>query len=463
MPSITSTGIGSGLDIAGIVQKLVAAEAQSAETRIGKQESRVQVRLSAFGSLKGALSGFMDTLDTMSSVDKFLVRKASSEDESILTVSAGTSAVPAPYSVEVLQLAQAQKLASGAFADADAIVGTGTLQFTVGADSFDVEITAENNTLAGIRNAINDASDNAGIAATIVNADDGSYLILTGEQTGVSNAIGISQSGGDGGLSVLEFSGAGGDPMDELIAAQDAEVLIDGRTVSSSTNTIAGAIEGVTITALQADPGQAVTVAVENDQQAVRALIDDFVDSYNQLVDVFDQLTSYDAESGTAGPLLGDSAARTARDQIRRELSTAVGSIDAGFSTLPEIGIELQLDGKLQVDDTVLSAALADDFSGIGQLFAASDGFAARLSDLVDQHLSADGGIESRTEGLNAQVEDIAGQRQRLDERLSRLEDRLYKQFNALDSLLAQLSQTSNFLSQQLSNLPGFVTPSNKS
>jgi flagellar hook-associated protein 2 len=325
----------------------------------------------------------------------------------------------------------------------------------------EVEGEDANNTLAGIRDAINAAPDNTGVAATIVNADAGSYLILTGEQTGVSNSITVTQTGGDGGLAALEYDpGNGLNALTESIAAQDSRVLIDGFEVASATNTIAGAVQGVTISLLAAAPGEVLPLEVVNDQQVVRKTVDDFVDSYNQLIDLFGQLTSYDAETQIAGPLLGDATARTIRDQIRRELSTAVTDIEANFSSLSDVGIEVQLDGKLQVDDSVLSAVLDDDFSKFGQLFAASDGYAVRLYDRVGEYLNSAGALESRTSGLDAQIKDIGEQREDLNERLARLEERLYRQFNSLDSLLAQLAQTSNFLTQQLNNLPGFTRPS---
>ena len=184
MASIVSTGIGSGLDIAGIVQQLVAAEGQPVESRIAQQEARAQAKLSAFGSLKSALSDLRDKLSVMSSLDSFLVRKAVSDDEAIFTATARTDALPGSYSLEVVQLAQSQRLTSGAFVDSDTAIGTGTLTLTVGTTTADIEITTGNNTLAGIRDAINEAPDNPGVAATIVNADSGSYLIVTSNRTG---------------------------------------------------------------------------------------------------------------------------------------------------------------------------------------------------------------------------------------------------------------------------------------
>jgi flagellar hook-associated protein 2 len=342
MASIVSSGIGSGLDIAAIVQQLVAAEGQPVNKRITLQESRAQAKLSAYGSLKSALSELRDKLDVMKNLDKFLSRKASSGNEEFFTVSAGSNAFPASYSIEVVNLAQAQKLTSGAFADSDAVVGTGTLTLSIGAASVDIEITDENNTLAGIRDSINSASNNPGVAATIVNADSGSYLILTSESTGAAQAMTITQAGGDGGLSALQYdTGAGLTSLTESVAPQDALIRIDGFDVGSSTNTFSGAVQGVTINILQSSDGETESLNVENDQEATKTLIADFVKSYNALVTMFDKLTAFNQEIEVAAPLLGDATVRGIRDQIRRELSEAVTDPNAAFNVLRDVGIEV--------------------------------------------------------------------------------------------------------------------------
>jgi flagellar hook-associated protein 2 len=464
MASITSTGLGSGLDVAGIVSQLVAAEGRPVETRLSTQEARAQTKLSAFGSLKSALSDLRDSLSGLSELDSVLLHKASSADETVFKASAGQGASPATYSVEVVDVAQAQRLMSGAFADSDTAVGTGTLDIGLGAESFSVEITAENNTLAGIRDAINGAIDNPGIAATIVNADSGSYLILSSTVTGAASTITVTQSGGDGGLASLEYDpGNGLNALTETIAAQDAHIRIDGLDVMSASNTIADAIDGVTITVVEAAPGEPATLSVVEDTAAARAQIDAFVGKYNDLVDTFDRLTSYDPETEAAGALLGDSGVRTIRDQLRRALSDAVTDIDASFSTLAEVGITVDVGGKLSVDDTKLNSALTNDYTKLGQLFAASDGYAVRLTDLVDGYLASDGQIETRTAGLNDLIAGYGDERDRLNERLAALETRLTKQFSALDSLIGELTQTSNFLTQQLAALSTNTTQRNNS
>jgi len=459
MPSIISNGIGSGLDISGIVQQLVAAEGQPVAARLGQQEAKVQAKLSGFGSLKASLAGLRDKLDIMKNLDQFLARRAVSGNEETFTVSADTNAVPSSYAIEVVQLAQAQKLTSGAFADSDAVIGTGTLTLQIGIQGVALDINAENNTLAGIRDAINASTDNPGIAATIVNADSGSYLILTANSTGAANTIKVTQSGGDGGLAALEYDPPTSTALTESIAAQDGLIRIDGFDVLSDNNTFAGAVQGVTITALQSTSGGTVGLSVQNDEDAVRTLVTEFVASYNALIETFDGLTNYDSEADAAAPLLGDATVRGIRDQIRRELSEAVAGLGGPYSMLSDVGINVQLDGKLAINEEGLSQVLADDFVQFGQLFASTEGFATRLHGLTDSFLASDGIVEARTQGLTEQIDGFSEQADALNERLASLEARLLRQFNALDSLLGSLSSTSNFLSQQLNNLPGYTTP----
>lgn len=453
---ITSTGIGSGLDIQGMVQQLVAAEGQPAEARIARQEARTQAKLSAFGTLKSSLAKFRDSLETMKDLAQFLARKATSSNEESFTVAADSAAVPALYSVEVVELAQAQKLSSAAFEDAEAVVGTGTLTIGLGNSTFNVEIDEAGNTLGSIRDAINAAGDNPGVAATLVNADSGTYLLLGSQDTGSDRTITVTQDGGDGGLASIAYDPENGPAaLTEVTPASDAHVRIDGLDIFSDSNTVAGAIDGVTVSLVAAAPGETAELRVENDAAAVRDTVGGFVDAYNDLVETFDRLTAFDPESQTAAALQGEATIRGVREQIRREFSNAVDALNLPFGTLSEVGIETELDGKLAVDDARISEVIDDNFTALGQLFAHPDeGYATRLFDIVDGLLDTDGLIEARTAGLNDRVDRYNEQREALGERLGALETRLLRQFNALDTLVGQLSATSNFLAQQLANLP---------
>ena len=458
MPSIVSSGIGSGLDIAAIVQGLVAAEGGPAAARINRTESRLQAQLSGFGSLKSALSDFKEKLENMKDLNKFLTRNATSADDEVFTATAAEKALPSSYSIEVVQLAQAQKLTSAVFTDGDAVVGTGTLTITMAGTAFNIVLTSPNNTLFDVRDAINSAVGNVGIAASIVNVDGGSHLILTGVNSGLANSAVITQTGGDGGLSVLEYDPDNGlNSLTQTTAAQDSLIRVDGLDVTSATNSITGVIAGVTIDLVKAAAAAPEILTIENDKAAVRKTVDEFITAYNVLVDTFDLLTEYDPETKLAGALQGDATARGVREQLRRELSKAVGSVNASFSTMQEAGITLDIDGKLSVDDSDLDAVLDSDFDKFGQLFANSDGYAVRLFAIVESYLGSGGIIKTRTDGLDISIKDVVKQREDLEARLVKIEARLSRQFNALDALIGQLTSTSNFLALQLNNLPGFT------
>lgn len=456
MASITSTGIGSGLDVPSLVQQLVAAEGQPAEFRIARQEARFQGKLSALGSLKSALSDFNTQLEKMSELNALLKRSASVGDEEILSVEVDEKALPGVYDIEIEQLAQSARLESGSFAATDAVVGTGTLTISVGAESFSIDIDETNNTLVDIQDAINNAVSNKGISAAVVNADSGSYLFLTGDNTGADQTVTVTQTGGDGGLAALEYDPANGlNALTQTVEPLDASVLINGYQVTSDNNTVVGAIEGVTIDLLATNVGAPTALTIVNDGEAVKEQISAFVNSYNELIDAFDQQTAYNSDTETAAPLLGDSSVRGVRDQLRRELTTSVTDIDATFSSLYDIGITGDNNGKLELDGARLDAILESEFSKIGQLFANSDGYAIRMSSVIDTYIDdSEGILTKRVEGLEGSIEDLTDQREALALRLESVEARLLKQFNALDALVGELTTTSNFLTQQLAALP---------
>jgi len=458
MTGIQSRGIGSGLDIQSIVTQLVAAEGAPVESQLARREAAVQSELSAFGSLRSALSNIKTAADNISSLEQILSRKVSVGNEDVFTATVDTDAVPGRYSVEVVNTASAQKLISGAFADQTTAVGTGTLTIAYGSDTFELNLEAGNNSLSDIRDAINASPDNTGVAASIVNAEDGSYLVLSGDKTGNENTITITEADGDGGLAALTYDSATATgALTQTEGADDARIRIDGLLVQSATNDFDTAINGVSISVLRGSDGSAFDLSVENDVSQTAGKISAFVNSYNALIDLNRSLTAFDQESGVAGTLLGDSTLRGIVTQIRRELTTAVDGVSDSFSLLGDIGIELQVDGKFEINSGELNDALAGNFSQIAQLFVSENGFATRVAETADELLASDSTLQIRTDGLDAQVERINEQRERLQDRLVVLEERLFRQYNALDSLLAELNSTSSFLQSQFANLPGFT------
>jgi len=461
MGTVITSGIGSGLDIQGLVAQLVAAEGRPQSVRLDTEEARLQSKLSAVGSLTSALDALQTSFESLSDPDTFTGRTISLSSPDFVAATATSSAAPASYAVEVQQLASAQRLVSAPVATADTIIGTGTLALSLGAASFSVDIDGSNNTLTGIKDAINASTSNTGIIATIVTGVAGAQLILAGSETGAANQIVVTASGGDGGLVPLTYDpGNGITNLTELEAAVDASALIEGILVTGATNTISDAIEGVEISLLDVNaPGETSIVSVDFDRDAAKAAVGKFVEAYNGLIDMVTAATRYDPESGTAGPLLGDTGLRNILFQLRREMGRIGVGAPGSFGTLSELGITAEFDGKLSIDDTELVAALDSSLDGVVDFFSADEsGLAVRLDSLLEPYLQTGGVLESRRDGLNASIEVVNERREALQERLVAVEARLLRQFNALDSLLAELQSTSGFLQQQLDSLPGFDT-----
>jgi flagellar hook-associated protein 2 len=450
MEGLTASGLGSGLDIKALVDQLVAAERQAPNDRLNLAEARVNREISSIGKIKSALAGLKDVLEKLSDPAKFQVRKVSVAEEALLSVSADSEAAPASYSIDIQSLASRQKIASSAFADAATAIGYGTLSISVGGAAFNVEISEEANTLADIRDAINSATTNTGVVASIVVADDGARLVLTGRETGSSNTFSVTSSGGDGGLAAFDYAIGTPGSYTEIAAAADAVVIVDGFTVTSASNTVTGAIEGVTLTLLKADPGNAFEFDVALDKDASKVTLSELIGAYNGVATAIAKETEYDAEAGLSGALLGDSTVRGIQDALRRGLSSIVGDSSSAYRTLAEIGVVTTAKGRLDLKSDRLDAAFASDFDGIGRLLAGEDGIASRLLERVEAYLASDGQIEGREDRLRGRLDDLKEDRERLEQRLEAVRKRYQLQFNAMDLFVSQLNTTSQFLAQQL-------------
>lgn len=449
MATITSSGSGSGLDIAGIVDQLVAAERAPVANRLTARESKANELLSALGKFKSSLASFQDSLKALKEINTFQGRKVTVGNDKVFSATASSASRPGNYTVEVTALAAAHRISSAARPDATSAVGTGIISITVNGNTSNIAISSGANSLNDIRDAINAAPDNPGVRATIVTGNSGAHLVVSATNTGVANAITMAVSGGDGGLSPFVYAAGGpANTMTQLDAAADAGVIIDGVTVSSATNKITGAIEGVTLDLLGADPGTEIALGIAYDTDGAKRSVGNFVNAYNKLIDTITELTKYNKDTRDAAPLLGDSTVRGVRDQLRRALSSVTGDSDA--ASLASIGVTTQTDGKLAANATRLDAAIAADFDAIGGLFSGTTGLATRLDTIISSTLSGSSTIATRESNLKTTLKTITTQRASLDERLVLVRERLSKQFNAMDSLLAQLKTTSSFLSAQL-------------
>ena len=441
---ISSAGIGSGLDVASIVNQLVAAERAPTAARIDRTERQVNGQISALGVLRSAFDSLRSAVEKVSSDDSALARKVSLPEDPNFGASAAAGAAIGDYSVEVLALASAHQLSSAAYTDSDTMVGTGTLTITSGETTLTVEIDSGNNTLAGIRDAINKAADGKGVTATIINADDGAHLVLNATETGITNELTVSASGGDGGLDALTSPN-----LTVLTAAADALVKVNGFERSSASNSITDMLEGITLTLTTAVAGTVQDFSVTSDPSPLRAAAKGFVSAYNAALDAIAKTTKYDPDSNIAAALNGDAMVRGISRDFRDQISSATND-------LKTLGITSDKEGKLTMDDAVFDAAIAENPAPATRLFSGEGSLAANLETSLARLLDDDGALDDRSAGLEGRTDSIQDQRVALDRRMAQVEERYRAQFTALDVLVSKMTSTSSFLAQQLGNLPGF-------
>lgn len=471
MVGIVAGGSGSGIDVESLVKDLSAAERKPVDKRLDIRETQVQADVTAYNSLKGALTDLQKSLSGLTTLREVAKRTATSSDTDVFTVTAGSSAITSSTQIQVDRLAQAHKLVSAGFSDADSLVGTGTLTLSSGGNSFSISVVdAENDTLGDIRDAINNASDNPGIKASILTVSDPdnagqtlSKLVLTSAETGADNAITVSVSDTDGddtntsGLSQLVYNPGVTENLTETTAAQDARIYVDGFEATSSTNVFSGVIEGVSITAVSADPDNAHTLTIGVDKASVQEKVAGFVSAYNTYLKTFDYLTKYDAAEKQAGLLTGDSIARSVSTMLNRALTSSNTTDTGDFTALANIGITKTRTGELQLDAEMLSDALSADFDSVANLLAGEDdGVFTKFDDAIDiLSNSADGLLTERNKTLKTQLTEIEDQRIELETRMASFTERLRKQFTNMDIIVAQFQNTGDFLTQQLDSISG--------
>jgi flagellar hook-associated protein 2 len=438
MAAIT-TSVGT-LDVTSLVTQLVSAERGPQDARLNAVKSRINVTLSAIGTFKGGLSALQSAVEALKGSGSAIGKLSTSvSKDGYFTASASGAAVAGRYEVEVLSLAKAHKVASDPFVGgASSVVGDGTVTIDVGGDDFVVTLASPNNTLADLRNAINAAQDNTGVSATLLTEDGGTRLVLTSATAGTAHQISVTTT---------LFATAQAQP------ASNAQIKIDDFTHTGSSNTITGALDGVTLDLTKAEPGTKITLDVSADRAGAAAAIQEMVRAYNAVVGVVKKHGSYDATTKTGGPLMGDIGVRSAMQQIRSILGGEHGQ--GAYSLLSQLGIRTQTDGTLSVDAAKLDAALVKDPDAVRELFSGTDRVAEKLSKVLDGFLDSDGRITAQTDRLQKRLDLIADQTEALDRRMELMRVRYMKQFTALDTLLGQMQGTSNYLAQQLASLPG--------
>ena len=568
------TGIGSGIDISSIVKALVDAERAPKESQLDRLEQSTTSRISAIGTLRSVVGELSSTLQSLNKLSAFQKQTLVSSNTSILTASSSSTLTAGQFSLQVRQLASSSKVALQSVSGGTAATfGSGELTVSAGTSSITVDVTAANNSLSGIRDAINTAGQNKGISASIVTDASGSRLVLNSTKTGAGNDIQVSvtQDGvtaGTNALSSLAFSKGTGTAQlpalsagaaatfktgslsivsgaanlnvavndgDSLTAVRDAintsgagqgisarietvssgarlviessnsESLtitasdagtgtlgdnsltllnpaadaggrtvseaksalfsVDGLSVTKDSNTVSDVISGVTLNLVAAQSasdiadGKSITVSIGQDKGSVRANLQKFVDSYNKLVQSSSEMTAVvqvgEGKAPVTGPLLGDTSIRNLMSGLRKEM-TQLGA-DLDIRSLAQLGITTQKDGKLALDANKLDAALSSNYDKVADFLGGESGLMSRMQKVVEPYSQSSGILDQRQKGLQSTLTSVDKQREALELRITKVQERLLAQYNAMDQLVGRLQKTSESLASQLASLPGFV------
>jgi len=451
---ISFSGLGSGLDIQGIVTQLVNAEGAPQQQILTNRQTAFNTTLSALGQLKSSLSSIQTAVDAFQNLDTFRTRTATVSNSSILSASAIPGTALGTYQVEVDQLATAQKMASAGYASATSTVGSGTLNFTVGSSSFSVSVAATD-TLTNIRDNINAATGNTGVQASIINVDNGSggtvsKLVMTALNTGTSNGFTVTAVDSDGNnTDAVGLSALASNNLTQISAAQDSIIKIDGMQVTSASNSVSTAVTGLTLNLTQAQVGTSVAVTVGTDNSPITTALQTLVTNYNKYQSTNASLTSYDQTANQAGALLGDVTATGVNNALRSLMGQNYTTGSTTIQNLADIGIQVDKNGVMSLDTTKLNQALAADPNVVKTLLTdPTNGVSAKVDSVLNPYLQYNGVFDSRTASINSQLKTITTQQADLQARLNQYQTSLMAQFTAMDSYVAQMNQSMSFLSK---------------
>lgn len=472
--TLSSIGIGSKLDLAGLLQSLTDAESKPL-VDIQTRAASYTTKLSAYAKVQSALNTFKTAADKLADPAFFQTVKAAVGDPDVLSVTTTSKAVAGNYDIDVTQLAQSQSLVSAGQAKSDVAIGSGTIKIqfgTIGGGTLDsatgqysgaaftadgdraaveIKIDPKNNTLEGIRDSINKA--NAGVVATVVNDGSGTpyRLVLTSKESGAESSMQISATGDAALQNLVGYDPAGAQSMRQTTVGQDAKFVVNNVEMTRSSNTVVDAVQGTTMNLSEVGK---TSVKMVVDTSSVASAVSAFVKSYNDLLSTATSLSSYDVDNDKAQPLTGDQTLRNLQTRIRQTLSAAQpGIAGSDINVLSEVGVSFQKDGTLAVDDTKLNNALATDMKGVAALFSSGStektGVGKQVSALITDLTSSGGALTAATNGVNATLDDLTDQYNAMSDRVNATIERYRQQFTDLDVLVSSMNNTMTYLTQQ--------------
>ena len=472
--TLSSKGVGSGLDVNSIISSLVAIE-QVPLTGLQTKASAISSQISAVGQIQSLLATLQTSAATLADKASWTSMSVSSSQASAVSATASTTKPPSAgaFSVQVQSLAQGQsgvtsavpsgstlgagtlKIQLGSYSDTSALPPT----FSVGSSSaisINVEAGAS---LTSIAAQINSAS--AGVTATIVNGSNGQQLLLQSASTGA--AQGFTMQATDAGtpvagltaLSTLAFDpsqGAYGQGSSSIQYGANAQASINGVPVSSPSNTLSDAIAGMSFTLSQVTTSPAVISVSQNVTDLVGS-ISGFVSAYNAVNDLINTDTAYDAVSGTAGPLQGHAGTLGLQRTLARLIGTQMGGTAAVYRSLASLGITVGTGGDLAINVGKMGVALSSNPAEVQHFFAGDGkgtGLAGQLSSFLTQITGSNGTVTAALNGFNNQLSANSEAQKAVSARAATVQAQLSARYSALDARMASLNSLNNYVTQQI-------------
>ena len=424
---------GSGIDVTSVVNQIIDSQ-RGPEKLWQQQQSNLTSQTNALNSLNSSLTALQTAMQALSDLSGVMTSNtATSSQPGILTATAQSGASSGSHLIVVANLATTSSSYSDAVASPDTPLQTGVVTLQVGTTSTDITVDSTNNTLSGLANSIN--SQKFGVTASVITDANGARLALVSNTTGVPGDLTVT-----GNVTGLGFH--------KSVPGQNASLTIDGVPISSATNTVTGAINGVTLNLVSSAPSTPVQLSVGPNTSAIGTAVSSFIGAYNTSKAA---LTTYLSLAGRYAVL------RSLQSSLLSDVTYAVAE-NNGLPNLAALGVNMANDGTLKLDDAAFNDALANNFSAVQNFFqGGTNGFGSHFS----TDLSA---LTSPTQGvLNANLTEITNQQKVLTDTISDFEDRLsareqqlIKQYSAIDAMLRQYPVTLQSINAQLATLQNY-------
>ncbi|HDN9018230.1 MULTISPECIES: flagellar filament capping protein FliD [Aeromonas] len=453
MTTVTSAGAGSGLDLESVIAASVDAKKAQLLQPITTKKTNAQITLSGVGQLKSAIASFVTTLKAMSKDDAFNKRAINitqDKDNPVLKVESKTGASNGQYDITVNKLAKTSKFEGEFDKSTDPMITQdGKLTFKAGDKTFDVDVKA-GDTLQSIRKRINNDGDNFGLSVNIMNTANGKSKLVIDS--------GVSGTGKD-----LQITGNTTELTDNFISkltqtqeARDAEITVDGSTLTSATNTFDGTILGLKVTVLRESDKNADNslksnkVDVTTDKAGIKDMVKSFIDGYNALVKKSGDLGKRSSivagvSQNDGGALAGDATTRAVTNMMTGAI-TEPSKNSSTFSTIFQLGVKMDNKGVLSLDSEKFDEAVDKNFDQVVALFGGKDGVAGKMAGQLESYSKTGGLLAKREDSLNSDLRDVNRKQSDVSAQLTKYEETLRARYGSLDSMLAKMNKSASYL-----------------